>query len=143
MLETESTNCGENAQFALQAIVKHGLTIERIILVQDATMQRRSAASFARVWQDAGRDLRIANYPTFTPVVSVHDGKLSFASDEGNAGWPIERFISLLLGEIPRLRDDERGYGPRGRGFIVHVAVPDEVLGAQERLATAFPDLMR
>ena len=31
------------------------------------------------------------------------------------------------MGEVPRLRDDEHGYGPLGRGFIAHVDVPDEV----------------
>jgi hypothetical protein len=47
----------------------------------------------------------------------------------------MERFVSLILGEIPRLRDDERGYGPKGRGFIAHVDVPDGVLAAFSRLA--------
>ncbi len=48
-----------------------------------------------------------------------------------------------MLGEIPRLRDDEKGYGPRGRGYIVHVDVPEEVLAAYERLQRNFPSLTR
>jgi hypothetical protein len=46
----------------------------------------------------------------------------------------VERFLSLLLGEIPRLRDDENGYGPNGKRFIGHVEIPDDVLAAYERL---------
>ena len=49
--------------------------------------------------------------------------------------------IQLALGEIPRLRDDEQGYGPRGRGYIVHVDIPEEVERAWERLAAAYPEL--
>ncbi|WFO09213.1 hypothetical protein MAY76_13230 [Edwardsiella ictaluri] len=45
--------------------------------------------------------------------------------------------MSLLLGEIPRLRDDERGYGPRGRDFIAHVTIPDTVEAAFTRVAAS------
>jgi hypothetical protein len=38
------------------------------------------------------------------------------------------------MGEIPRLRDDKEGYGPRGKGFIVHVDIPDEVEEAWRRV---------
>jgi len=34
------------------------------------------------------------------------------------------------MGEVPRLRDDEQGYGPRGRNFIVHVDFPAEIEAA-------------
>jgi len=39
----------------------------------------------------------------------------------------VERYLSLVLGELPRLRDDINGYGPLGRDFIVHVDIPAEV----------------
>jgi hypothetical protein len=38
--------------------------------------------------------------------------------------WPVDRYLSLILGEVPRLRDDAKGYGPAGRDFIVHVDFP-------------------
>ncbi|PWI71948.1 hypothetical protein PCL_10571 [Purpureocillium lilacinum] len=41
--------------------------------------------------------------------------------------WPMGRFLGLVAGEVPRLRDDAGGYGPRGRGFIASVDVPAEV----------------
>jgi hypothetical protein len=56
--------------------------------------------------------------------------------------WFHERFLSLLLGEIPRLRDDEKGYGPRGKGFIGHVDIPQKVEEAHARIALAFPALV-
>lgn len=48
--------------------------------------------------------------------------------------WPVERYLSLLTGELPRLRDDSDGYGPRGRDFIVHVDFPAEVIHAWQTL---------
>lgn len=41
--------------------------------------------------------------------------------------WVMDRFVDLVLGEIPRLRDDADGYGPRGRGFIGHVEIPIDI----------------
>ena len=47
------------------------------------------------------------------------------------------------MGEIPRLRDDEAGYGPRGKHFIAHVEVPALVLAAFEQLRQQYPGLIR
>ena len=52
--------------------------------------------------------------------------------------WNMARYLNLLMGEIPRLTDDENGYGPRGRGFIAHVDVPDGVQAAFEFLKDAY-----
>lgn len=51
--------------------------------------------------------------------------------------WPLDRYVSLLMGEIPRLTDDPNGYGPAGRGFIAHVEVPAEVAKAHGALRSA------
>lgn len=48
------------------------------------------------------------------------------------------RFCELLVGEITRLKDDVNGYGPKGKGFIGHVDVPDGVLEAGRRVKEAF-----
>jgi hypothetical protein len=47
------------------------------------------------------------------------------------------------MGEIPRLKDDENGYGPRGKGFIGHVDIPKEVLEAYEELLTYYSGYLR
>ena len=141
VLETESSNCGENAQFTLRKLLEYNLG--SILLVQDPTMQRRSCASFRKAWQDAGLRLSIGNWPTFVPRVRVESGAISFEGSKLCGIWPMERFVSLVLGEVPRLLDNERGYGPEGRGYIVHVDVPQEVLAAHERLASKFAHLQR
>ena len=57
--------------------------------------------------------------------------------------WEVDRFISLLLGEILRLRDDANGYGPCGKDFIDHVDIPAEVEAAWGRLSQRYAHLLR
>ncbi|MNI99050.1 hypothetical protein D3C73_1580300 [compost metagenome] len=64
--------------------------------------------------------------------------------DNGIYGlWDMQRFISLIMGEIPRLKDDENGYGPNGKGFIGHVDIPKEVLEAYEILLPYYSEYLR
>ncbi|KAM0271158.1 hypothetical protein ACHAQH_009159 [Verticillium albo-atrum] len=143
IVEDGSTNCGANALESKNVLDVAGVLSPRsIIVVQDATMSRRTVASFEKAYSGLGDALRIVAWPTFVPEVmlkpgvQVDDGdaveQLVF-SDDGATGarkdglWDMRRFLDLLVGEIPRLRDDENGYGPRGKGFIGHVDVPEEV----------------
>ena len=41
--------------------------------------------------------------------------------------WSMEHYLSLLLGEVERLRDDANGYGPNGADYIAHVDIPAKV----------------
>ncbi len=137
-IEDRSTNCGENAVFT-RRLLDGSSPVKRVVLVQDPTMQRRSHAAFERAW--AGRPLaRLASFAPFVPCIA--DGVVSAAPGEPPA-WPFERFVSLVLGEVRRLRDDEHGYGPRGANFIDHVDVPPDVAAAYSRLVEHFPGSAR
>lgn len=57
--------------------------------------------------------------------------------------WDMERYISLLLGEIPRLRDDENGYGLREKDSIAHVDIPQSVTNAFDELRQNYSGLIR
>ena len=127
-VETQSTNCGDNAVQSRAHLEARGVAFSRALLVQDPLMQRRSGASFARVWQDG--TMRFINWPAFVPQLSHDDGRIAYRSDMPPGLWTPDRFVSLLMGEIPRLRDDASGYGPNGRGFITHVDIPAEVEAA-------------
>jgi len=134
LVESHSTNCGENAAFTRTLLEKAGLRPVFVILVQDPTMQRRTVASFQKAHR-ADPDMRLLSCPTFVPMIALSDGVVKFANIIEGAFWPLERFLSLILGEIPRLRDTENGYGPRGRAFIPHVEIPPEVEESWARLA--------
>ena len=57
--------------------------------------------------------------------------------------WTVDRYVNLLMGEIPRLTDDADGYGPQGKGFIAHVDVPVEVRRAFAQLKTVYGEETR
>jgi hypothetical protein len=93
-------------------------------------------ASFEKAFSGVGT-LRLTSWPTFVPKVRLEGGKLVYDESvgiEASRLWRLPRFLGLLMGEIPRLRDDKEGYGPRGKGFIVHVDIPDEVEEAWRRV---------
>ena len=127
--EEESRHCGENAELALRVLAERGGR-PSVLLVQDPTMQRRTHASFDHHQRGRTQPLEVVSHAPFVPVVGpegVGDGRRGIA-------WSLDRFTSLALGEVRRLRDDTEGYGPRGAGFLGHIDLPDPVLAAYERL---------
>lgn len=135
LLETASTNCGNNATYALQMINNLNKEPRSIILLQDPTMQLRTMASFRKAWERTEERVSFIHFAPFIPQVKVQGDDLVFDGLESfGAIWSMERFLSLIMGEIPRLRDDQNGYGPNGRGFITHVDIPESVLSAYDRL---------
>lgn len=131
--ETRSTNCGENAQYTRELMAQSGITPTSAIVVQDPTMMRRTLATFARVWRGEATAPRWIGYPGFVPEVVNGKRSLSYAGNSDGL-WLPERYLALLLGEIPRLRDDEQGYGPNGRDFIEHVDIPPQVEAAWQAM---------
>jgi uncharacterized SAM-binding protein YcdF (DUF218 family) len=133
LIEAESTNSGENARFSRDLLEREGCSPSTFLIVQDPTMQRRADATFRHVWNDR-RDVTFLNWPSFGPQVTLDGGGLQFASNDASGLWSMDHFLTLVMGEIPRLRDDSHGYGPKGRGFIVHVDIPEQVEAAYRHL---------
>jgi hypothetical protein len=145
-IEDRSTNCGGNASESRKVLEACGVFSPRyIIVVQDPTMCRRTVATFNKLYSDLQENgPKVVSWPTFIPQVSVRPFADKAASPEELLGmlefsyseldglspwglWSIRRFLDLVMGEIPRLRDDRDGYGPAGRGFIVHVDIPKDI----------------
>ena len=124
-LETESTNCGNNITYLLDLLDRERVPCRSIILTQDATMQRRMDAGLRKYRPD----LTIINYAAYRARAADTASGPRFA-DPIPGMWSMERYVTLLLGEIPRLTDDPDGYGPNGKGFIAHVDVPEAVRAA-------------
>lgn len=141
LIEDRSTNCGLNAAFSRDVLNDAGFDSPgRLIVVQDPTMALRTVASFAKVYEDLSEKVEILSWPVWIPKIEAgSDGRtMKFCLDgmNGDTGvWNMDRFMELIMGEIPRLRDDELGYGPRGKGFIVHIDIPQEVEDAWQRLS--------
>lgn len=139
LLEERSTNCGNNITNMLELLRRENIPAKSVILAQDASMQRRMDAGLRK---HGDPEMTIVNYATYR-VRAVEDGEnLTFeTSPEGM--WSMERYVTLLMGEIPRLRDAEGGYGPKGSGFIAHVEIPEAVEEAFSALQTAWPERVR
>lgn len=140
LIERNSTNCGNNITYALEVIEQNHLFPGSIVIVQDATMQRRMDAGF-RKYLEASQVL--INYAAYQVKVEVKDGSLAFEPSGLWGMWDIKQYISLVLGEIPRLMDDDKGYGPNGSGYIAHVDIPAAVLNAFEELKREYGGFVR
>ena len=91
-------------------------------------MQRRMAAGFAKVLGPETA-VRVISYAPYHPELTVAKGQLQWSRSYWGL-WDIPHYVTLLLGDVSRLRDDAAGYGPRGKDFIVHVDIPTGVEAA-------------
>lgn len=139
LLERYSTNCGNNVTYALELLQKQGIEHKSIIMIQDATMQRRMQAGFDKY----SPGVTVINYAAYSAQVSVKGDKLTVVPDGIWGMWDVEQYITLLMGEIPRLTDDENGYGPEGAGYIAHVEIPIEVTEAFQYLKKEYGNYVR
>lgn len=138
-LETKSTNCGNNITYLLDLLKDNNISFKSIILSQDASMQRRMAAGLKKYVKEG---VTIINYATYCAKVLNQDEDLVF-EDNIHGMWSINRYVNLLMGEIPRLSDDANGYGPNGKNYIAHVDIPEHVKIAFEELKMVFGSEIR
>lgn len=135
LYEDKSTNCGSNAVETRRLLEAAKIETPRsFLIVQDPTMLRRTMASFEKVYADQKPTL--LGYPVFVPTLKQKGDELKY-TDLIPGAWPISRLTSLVIGEIPRMRDDANGYGPRGKGFIAHVDIPADVEAVYDRASKA------
>ena len=125
-LEIHSTNCGNNITNLLKLRKEKNITFKNIIISQDATMQLRMEAILKKYLSE---NIKIINFATYSAKVCVKDEKLCFENYIFGM-WDIDRYITLLMGEIARLTDDENGYGPKGAGYTAHIDIPEDVKNA-------------
>lgn len=137
-LETESTNCGNNITYLLALLEKEKISYNSILLMQDATMMRRMVATMKKY----APNKNILAYATYKAEVTERSKKLAFVRKIPGM-WTMKQYLQLLMGEIPRLRDDENGYGPKGRNYLAHVAIPTTIEESFSHLTKDYPNLIR
>lgn len=133
LLETASTNCGNNISYLLDLLRTNAVPCRNTILTQDATMQRRMAAGLAKL----APEILCLNYAAYRANVVVRDHTLTYTQNI-HGMWDVDRYINLLMGEVPRLTDDADGYGPKGKNYIAHVDVPAAVHAAWAALQPVY-----
>lgn len=137
ILETSSTNSGENAAFSLALLQEKGLMPFELLLLQDPLLMRRTRATFQRQWREELTSF--ATYVPFQPSVTE-----PFELDtESRQWWSPAYFQQLVFGEMRRLQNNADGYGPLGQDFIDELEIPAEVLAAFQQLQQEFPEISR
>lgn len=142
LAEDRSVTCHTNAGETRKLLEANNVpTPVSVVVVQDPTMVRRTVACFEKVYENLADPPKFVGCPVFVPLVGPGgDGKLTWTAPDiaPELMWDMDRFLNLVMGEYPRLRDDENGYGPKGNHSIVHVDIPSEVEEAWKRLSEKF-----
>ena len=118
LIENRSTNTGENILFTKQLLTDRDIDPQRFILVQKPYMERRSFATFRRVWPE--KDVLVTS-----PQVSFDEYLESYSAKELSA----DDVISIMVGDLQRIKiyaDED---------FQIHQEIPDDVWSAYEELA--------
>src|SRR6476660_5129342 len=89
LVENRSTNTGENVQFTKQVLAEKGLDPRSFIVVQKPYMERRSYATFRKVWPEKALVVT-------SPQISFED----YPTEEK----PLERVINIMVGDLQRIK---------------------------------------
>jgi uncharacterized SAM-binding protein YcdF (DUF218 family) len=116
LLESRSTNTGENVDFTRQSLAEQGLTPRRVIAVQKPYMERRTLATFASRWPELD--------------VVVTSPQIDF-DDYATGGIQKDDVIHIMVGDLQRLVV----YG--SKGWSAPQQIPAEVMAAYEGLVAA------
>lgn len=120
LIENRSTNTGENVRLTKALLEARGIPARRFIVVQKPYMERRSYATFRKVWPEAEVAVTSPQIP-FERYVTEHS----------NAALSPEDVIGIMVGDLQRIR-----LYP-DKGFQVPQDIPDEVWSAYEELVRA------
>jgi len=120
LVETRSTNTGENVAFTRRLLADRGMDPDSLILVQKPYMERRTFATFNKVWP--GKRIAVTS-----PQFSLDD----YLSRYSNEALSADDVISIMVGDLQRIREYP------ARGFQIPQEIPDDVWDAYEQLIRA------
>ena len=120
LVENRSTNTGENVLFTKRLLAERGLDPHTFIVVQKPYMERRSYATFKKVWPE--KDLLVTS-----PQVSMDQ----YLSEYSHGALTPDDVVGIMAGDLQRIRCYP------AKGFQIHQDIPDEVWRAYEELVNA------
>ncbi len=119
-VENASTNTGQNFLFTAQLLASRQLDPRTFIVVQKPYMERRSYATFRRVWPDK----RVI---VTSPQVSLSE----YLADYSHEALSEDEVISIMVGDLQRIRVYP------AMGFQIPQDIPADVWSAFEALIEA------
>jgi uncharacterized SAM-binding protein YcdF (DUF218 family) len=120
LIEDRSTNTGENVLFTRQMLAARRLDPQKFIVVQKPYMERRSYATFRKVWPE--KDLIVTS-----PQVSFAEYLTNGSHDQLTA----DDVVSIMVGDLQRIRVYP------DKGFQIPQDIPEDVWQAYEELVRA------
>jgi uncharacterized SAM-binding protein YcdF (DUF218 family) len=120
LIENQSTNTGENVLFTKRLLCKKGLDPQTFIVVQKPYMERRSYATFRKVWPE--KELRVTS-----PQMTMDEYLKRYSHDALSA----DDVISIMVGDLQRIRLYAE------KGFQIPQKIPADVWTAYEELVKA------
>jgi len=117
LVESRSTNTGENVAFTRRLLAEQGIDPGSFILVQKPYMERRSYATFRKVWPEK-------QVIVTSPRVSLDEYLEKYRNDT----LSVHDVVSIIVGDLQRIRLYAR------RGFQVPQEIPPEVWSAHREL---------
>lgn len=115
LLETKSTNTGENIRFTEQLLAVKGIKANSLIVVTKPYMERRVYAAFKKQWSNPNLEIMVTS-----PQISFEE---HFNKDISK-----ELFINIMVGDLQRIKVFPK------MGFQVEQEIPDEVWDAFKAL---------
>jgi len=120
LIENSSTNTGENILFTKQLLLQRRLDPQKFIVVQKPYMERRSYATFKKLWPE--KDVIVAS-----PRMSLDE----YLSAGSHGALSSDDVIGIMVGDLQRIRLYAE------KGFQIHQDIPDDVWQAYEELVEA------
>lgn len=93
LVETESTNTGENVQFTRKMLAEKGLDPQKFIVVQKPYMERRAYATFRRYWPD--KEVIVTS-----PQVSFDE----YVAEYTNSSLSVDDVVGIMVGDLQRIK---------------------------------------
>ncbi len=120
LIENRSTNTGENVQFTKAMLADRGVDPGSFILVQKPYMERRTYATFRKVWPEKA-------FVVTSPQVALDEYLHNYSHDT----LSVDDVISIMVGDLQRIRIYP------DKGFQIHQDIPEDVWHAYEALVRA------
>jgi uncharacterized SAM-binding protein YcdF (DUF218 family) len=120
LIENRATNTGENVAFTRDLLTSRGLDPDTFILVQKPYMERRTFATFQKVWP--GKSVRVTS-----PQLSMDE----YFARYSHEALTVDDAISIMVGDLQRIREYP------ARGFQIPQNIPDDVWDAYNELVRA------
>jgi uncharacterized SAM-binding protein YcdF (DUF218 family) len=120
IIENRSTNTGENIRFTRQILAERAIDPQKFILVQKPYMERRSFATFRKLWPE--KQVLVTS-----PQVVFDEYLDSYSSSELSS----DDVISIMVGDLQRIKLYAE------KGFQIQQEIPRDIWSAYEELVRA------